>query len=111
MAQILPIEKNLIPYTFDIILSNRTYTIGLKYNQSSDRFSIDLSRNGNNIVRGEKIVYGNPLFEAIQQDNNGNINEDFFTEILLPYDFSKEQTEVNLDNFYDSVFIWILERD
>ena len=111
MLRRLPIEKNLIPYSFDVVLSNRTYTFTFKYNAHSNRFSVDLSRSGSYLVRGEKIIYNNPLFEALQQDNNGNINEDFFSEILLPYDFSEEQAEVNFDNFYESVFVWILKRE
>ncbi len=110
MADYLPIEKELIPYSFEIALTGKTYTIGINYNESSDRFTVDLSINDIMLVQGEKIIYGNPLFESLQRDNNGNFNEDFFQEVLFPFDFSRESTSVNLDNLQVSTFIWILER-
>ena len=110
MAQVLPIERDLIPYNFDIVLSNTTYTIGINYNSINEQLTANLSRDGTTIISGEKITYGIPMFEAVSHDLNGNKDERFFNEILLPYDFSGESTTVTFDNIQNQVFIWIMER-
>ena len=107
MARLFPIDKALVPYNFDVTLSNQDYTFRINYNEKADRFTIDLSLNGVSIIQGEKITYGLPIFDAIQIDNSNNQNTNIFSETLIPIDLSDTQTEVNYDNFYDSVFIYV----
>ena len=107
MANIFPIDKELIPYTLDVTLSNQTFTFGINYNEKTNRFTADLLKNGTAIIQGEKITYGAPMFDSIQVDNSNNRNTDIFSELLIPLDLSDTQTEVNFDNFYDSVFIYV----
>ena len=111
MAGVLPIEKDLIPYQFDILLSNKTFTIQINYNEFFNKITVDLLRNGTALVQGEKIVYNVALFETFQRDSNYTYNENYFTEILLPLDPSDEETEVTFTNLQDTVFIYILEDE
>ena len=60
--QYIPIQKDLIPYTFDITLGGRTFTFDIRYNAARDFFTVDLLRDEEIIVIGEKIVYGRVLF-------------------------------------------------
>ena len=110
MAEVLPIERDLIPYTFDIVLSNVTYTFGINYNSLTENLTVDLIRDGVNLVRGEKITLGIPLFEAVSHDSNGNRDSRFFNELLVPYDFSNIATNVTYNNIQNQVFIWIMTR-
>ena len=123
MSKILQIDKELIPYEFEIVLSQKTYTFGIKYNSKKDMFTVDLYKDDVALVLGEKIVLGGVLFEAISHDSKGNRYKYFFDEILFPYDFSETQTRITYDNFCDwinlvsilaricdSVYIWIGDR-
>lgn len=103
MAEHIKIEKENIPYSFDIMLSDKTYTFNINYSLVSDRFTVDLLLEGKLLAAGEKIVYGVPLFEQIRDTS-------FFDEIIVPYDLSKQQTEVNFSNLGETVFLWILPR-
>lgn len=107
----LPIEKDKIPYSFDVKLSDRLYTITIKYNQISDEFTADLELGGKVLVQGKKILLGEPIFGEFAYDNNLNYNPDFYRETLLPYDFSWQEEVINLDNFGDKVKIYVFEDD
>jgi len=107
----LPIEKDKIPYTFDVKLSGRTYTITIKYNRFSNEFTADLELEEKTLVKGKKILMGTPIFEEFAYDNNGNKNPDFYDEILIPYDLTWQDEVITLDNFGENVQIYVVDRD
>ena len=59
----IDIEKNSIPYTFEIVLAGETFQFTVNYNSFGDFFTVDLYKNNELVRMGEKIVYGLPLFE------------------------------------------------
>jgi len=107
----LPIEKDKIPYSFDFKLSGRIYTISLRYNNYSDEFTADLELGEKILVKGKKILMGQPIFEEFAEDNNGNRNPDFYTERLVPYDLSWEEEVITLENFGQTVQIYVFGAD
>jgi hypothetical protein len=98
------IEKDLIPYEFDIVIGGKTYTFLLNYNAEYGFFTVDLHRNGNLIVAGEKIVYGRPLFFSCR-------HLEIPTIPILPYDMSGNEAQVTWDNLNETVFLWLVSAD
>lgn len=98
----IPIEKELIPYRFDIILNNKTFTFVVNYNAEHDFFTIDLYRNEELIVAGEKIVYGKVLFGYQRYTDIPEV-------YIIPYDLARNETRVTWDNFNETVFLWLVK--
>jgi len=106
----IPINKDLIPYQLQMTLNEKTYTFGIRYNSVKDFFTIDLYLGDTALVIGEKINYGRPLFETHAEDNDGNRDERFPSDIIIALDLSSEATKVTYDNFQDSVFLYTFAR-
>lgn len=98
------IDKNLIPYKFDIKLAGETYTFEIRYNELYDFFSIDLYKNQEPIVLGEKIVYGKPLFATC-------LHKDIPKVSILPYDISLHFDDLTFKNLGEQVFLYLVEDD
>ncbi|QGF21722.1 hypothetical protein Sam46_gp18 [Bacillus phage vB_BcM_Sam46] len=64
----LPIDKGLIPYTFQTTIGGEDFEFTVKYNARFDFFTMDISKNGQKVMNGDKIVYGRALFETIPDD-------------------------------------------
>ena len=101
--EFISIEKESIPYQFDITLDGRTFTFDVRYNAQSDFFTIDLYRNNELIVAGEKVVYGRVLFLNQQ-------HLDVPTIPIIPYDLAMNEYDVTWDNLNETVFLWIPSR-
>lgn len=100
----IEIEKDLIPYEFDIVLSNKTYTFEINYNAEFDFFTVDLYRNEQPVVLGEKIVYGRRLFST-------QLYADIPDIPIVPYDLSEKENRVSWDNLNETVFLWLVTED
>lgn len=98
----IEIEKDLIPYRFDIELAEQMYTFEVHYNAENDYFTIDLELDGEVLVYGEKIVYGIPLFYDVQDDRFPKVP-------IVPYDESENSTAVTWDTLGVSVFLYVIE--
>jgi hypothetical protein len=98
------IEKELIPYRFDVPLADEMFTFEIHYNADHDFFSVDLERNGAVLAVGIKIVYGVPLFGDIQ-DNR------YPAFPILPLDLAGESTAVNWQTLSSSVFLYIIDEE
>lgn len=95
------IDKNLIPYRFDISIENETFTFKVDYNSSKDFFTIDLFKNDEIIVVGEKLVYGKPLFTTSMYKNIPNVP-------IIPYDISENTERITYDNLNKDVFLYLV---
>lgn len=101
MRDIIEIEKEEIPYNFDIVLDNDEYNLEFQYNQISDLFTCTLSKEDEVLVYNEPLIYGVPLFNDIDDSEN-------FPYIrLIPYDISQQENEVTYKNFEETVFLTI----
>lgn len=108
---IIEIEKDLMPYRFDITLSGRTYTLAFNYNVDFDFFTADLFLGDTALVSGEKVVLNQFLFKEAAEDSEHNINPDFPEEILFVGSTDDSIQRVSYDNFGDSVLLYYAERD
>ncbi len=93
------INKNLIPYTFQILLENKWYTFDINYNSSADLFTVALACEGEVLTAGEPIIYGKPLFNDILHKKNVP------AVMIIPVDEAGNTNKVTWNNFNDSVFL------
>ena len=60
------VEKDKIPYQFQIVLGGKKFSLEWQYNKKNDRFTCTLyDAQGSPIVYGEPLIYGNPLFSFL----------------------------------------------
>lgn len=104
MINTIDIDKALIPYSFDMQLENKTYTFTVRYNSEADFFTLDVSREQEDMLLGEKIVYGKPLF----QDHR---HLDLPDMIILPVDLADEQLRAGYEELSETVFLYMIEGD
>ncbi len=100
MRSRIAIDKNQIPYQFQIMLGGRRYGMEWQYNARSGCFTCTLSdAEGNVLVYGEPLVYGNPLFAALTRGTQLPPVD------LVPLDESGGETAVTWDNLGETVFL------
>jgi hypothetical protein len=97
----LLITKDLIPYSFNILLADEVFTLTVNHNEKHDLFTIALEKDGEMICEGEPIIYGVPLFRDIYQAGKYPCID------IIPLDESGEQNTVTLANFGETVFLII----
>lgn len=97
MKNYIEIDKEELPTTFEIELGAELFTFTVYYNEVGDFFSVDLAdEEGNVLVNGEKVVYGEPLFFDIA-------NHDFPAPVLIALDESGKETDVTFEHFGNTV--------
>ncbi|QOS97546.1 hypothetical protein JNUCC42_13190 [Brevibacterium sp. JNUCC-42] len=103
MGSIIDIEKELIPYHFEISLVDELFEMEIHYNSEYDFFTVDLLKNKEVLVYGEKIVYGMPLFRT-------GADERFPKIEIIPYDESEKDQIVTWQTLHETVFLFIEEE-
>lgn len=97
---ILPIDKNLIPYRFEIELNNEIFTFEVHHNQRYDYFTIDLYKNDVPLVYGEKLVLNISLFDSL-------VNVDLPQVKIIPKDRANMASRITYDNMGETVFLFV----
>jgi hypothetical protein len=97
-VEYISIDLAEIPYRFEIELAGEVFTFEIHYNHEFDFFTIDLEKNGEVLVYGEKIVYGRPLFSAFSDSRLPKVR-------IVPKDPSGQATRVGWDELETSVFL------
>lgn len=97
----IDIDKDSIPYKFDIKLQGTTYTLGVLYNALMDFFTIDLYKDKAPLVLGEKLILNKPLFLTSQYRDTPGID-------IIPFDLTGEAERITYDNFNKSVFLYLV---
>lgn len=95
------IEKNNIPYQFDIRLQGETFTLAIYYNTLGDFFTIDLIKDESVLVLGEKIVYNTPLFQSVKYKNVPKVD-------IIPFDISDNSDRITFENFNNEVLLYLV---
>ena len=103
--EIINIHKTLIPYEFDIVLDNKRYTFYINYNHRYDYFTVDLSRNQEQIVNGEKLVYGVQLFV------NSRYLDVPKQKLIIPLDLTNMFQNVDYLTLGEQVFLYLFDVD
>jgi hypothetical protein len=107
---IIPLDKTLAPYKFEIYLSNKIYTLQIDYNVTFDFYTIDLNYNDELLVKGEKLVLNQPLFLEACQDADLNLNPNFPAEVLFMGTQDSSIKRISYDNLGTTVQLYYVER-
>jgi len=98
----IPIQKNQVPYRFEILLGAEPFEIEVRYNADFDFFTLDLYKDGEALVYGEKLVYGVPLFVDV-------FDQRFPVLQLVPRDDAGLEERVGYANLGETVFLRVVE--
>lgn len=104
MRDVIEIEKELIPYNFNIVLGAEEFNFEFKFNESADLFTCTLSREDDVLVYDEPVIYGKPLFSDFIS------YESFPILTIVPLDESGLSDTVTKDNFGEVVLLTIDEE-
>lgn len=97
----IEIDKELVPYSFEIMLEQEMYVMEVLYNERVGLFTITLYDNEENVlVYDEPLIYGQELFSSVR-------NLDFPIVRLVPLDPANVETEVTFDNLNETVFLTV----
>lgn len=97
----IPIFKSEVPYRFEIRLGQEFFEFEVRYNMRHDFFTVDLYKNGEALAYGQKLVYGQPLFEEIRDSR-------FPAPQLVPYDEAGLESRVTYANLGKTVFLGVV---
>lgn len=100
---IIGIDKDLVPYSFDMDLGDRTYTFEVRYNSTHDYFTVDLSEGDTPLALGVKLVWGMPLFVSME-------TREFPLELIVPYGDNPEE-QITWDTLGRSVHLHLGDDD
>lgn len=98
----LPINKEDIPYRFEVELRGEIFEFEIHYNAEHDFFTIDIFKNNEVLAHGEKLVYGQTLFSGIADTRFPKVD-------IIPRDESGNETMITFDNFCKTVFLEVIE--
>lgn len=108
MVEFIDIDKDCIPFSFLVKLTDRTYRMTFRYNEVGDFFTVDLETvsggSGDPLVYGEVLRYGKPLFEAFN-------DERYPLPVLCPLCLTGDKiSEITWDNFGTQVRLYLFDR-
>ena len=98
----IEIEKDEIPYDFEIELGGELFTLEINYNERFDFFTVSLEKDGETIVSGEKMVLNQPLFYSLTDDRLPKV-------LLIPMDESGTEERITYSNLEGSIFLEVAE--
>lgn len=101
MRNIIEVTKELLPYSFDIVLAGEEFNMEFMYNDSADLFTCTLSKDGEVLVYNEPIIYGVEMFADVYKSGL------FPMLSIVPLDEAGNENAVTYDNFGKTVFLTI----
>ena len=96
------IDKNQIPYEFEIVLDNATFQFELNYNSVGDFFTISLKKDHVRIINNYKVVYNVELFENLKYLGVPRV-------IIKPFDTTGNSNNISYENLNEDVFLYVLD--
>lgn len=102
MMKYIEIEKDQIPYEFELALDKGTFQFEINYNYLGDFFTVSLKKDHNLVASGCKLVYNVPLFDGL-----GYL--DIPRVMIRPLDTTGVTQEANYDNLSEDVFLYVLD--
>lgn len=100
MNEYIEIDKDEIPYSFEIELAGEVFEIEVNYNQTHDFFTVDLFKDGGVLVIGEKLIINRPLFK-------NRVNIDLPKVQIIPKDRANSATRITYENLNETVFLYV----
>ena len=100
MRDYIEINKELVPYRFNILLADGWFELSVNYNKTADMFTVALYKD-DELICSEPLVLGVPMFQDVYQP------ERFPAVMLVPYDPAGDAKAVTRKNIGESVFLTI----
>jgi hypothetical protein len=97
-VQYMPIDKEAIPYRFEVDLSDEIFTFEVHYNARFDYFTVDIEKGGEVILYGAKLVYGNPLFNFLSDPRLPKVT-------ITPMDEAKAEKRAGYNQLGETVYL------
>ncbi|MGE7112740.1 phage baseplate plug family protein [Lysinibacillus sp. NPDC047702] len=104
MDEYIEIDKNEIPYAFEMELAGEIFEFEVNYNQAHDFFTLDLFKNGGALVVGEKLILNRPLFR-------NRIDIQLPKVQIIPLDRANSATRITYENLNETVFLYVNEGE
>lgn len=101
MRDIIEVEKELLPYNFNIALAGDEFNMAFDYNKTAELFTCTLSKEDEVLVYNEPIIYGVEMFADVYKSGL------FPMLSIVPLDEAGNETAVTYDNFGKTVFLTI----
>lgn len=106
--EFIDIDKDCVPFSFSVKLTDRTYRMTFRYNEVGDFFTVDLETvsggSSDPLAYGEVLRYGKPLFEAFN-------DERYPLPVLCPLCLTGDEIdEITWDNFGTQVRLYLFDR-
>ena len=98
----IPIDKESIPYRFEIELRAEIFEMEIHYNSEYDFFTLTLYSGEDELLCIEKIVYGKKLFEEFEDSRFPKVD-------IIPRDDAGNESHVTWDNLNETVFLEVIE--
>lgn len=107
-VEFIDIDKDRVPLSFSVKLTDRTYRMTFRYNEVGDFFTVDLETvsggSSDPLVYGEVLRCGKPLFEAFN-------DERYPLPVLCPMCLTGDEIdEITWDNFGTQVRLYLFDR-
>lgn len=104
MDEYIDIDKNEIPYAFEMELAGEIFEFEVNYNHAYDFFTLDLFKNGGALVVGEKLILNRPLFR-------NRIGIELPKVQIIPKDRANSATRITYENLNETVFLYVNEGE
>lgn len=98
MRDYVEINKELVPYQFNILLADEWFELYIGYNKTADLFTVTVYKD-DELICTEPLILGTPLFLDIYQPGR------FPAITLVPY--GPTEKEITFDNIGKTVFLTI----
>lgn len=100
-ADIIEVQKDLIPYKCEIVLAGELFALQFNYNSTADLITVDLYKDGVLVCAGEPLIYGISLWKDVYQAGK------FPAVDIVALDPSGENRTVTLENLGESVLLMV----
>jgi len=98
----IDVDTSKLPEEFEIELAGENVFLRFDYNEQGEFFTVDLLDNAQNpIILGEKLAYGRRLWSDFTKPGIPQID-------IVPFDISGQENTVTLDNFGQTVFLYLM---
>ena len=98
MRDCIEINKDLVPYSFNILLSDEWFELYVDYNKTADMFTVSLYKD-DALISTEPLVFGVPMFQDVYQPGK------YPAITLVPY--GESENAVTFENLGETVFLTV----
>lgn len=98
MRDIIEINKDLVPYQFNILLADEWFELYINYNKTADLFTLTVYKN-DELICTEPLILGTPLFKDIFQPGK------FPAITIVPY--GPTERALTFENLGETVFLTV----